>query len=59
MVGIFSELEDQLTNYVPGLSKTSPDRLDAMVWACTELDEKTLPEIKINASDGHIGNHWI
>ena len=59
LVGIFPDLEDQLTNYVPGLAKSSPDRLDAMVWACTELDEKTLPEITINPSDGHVGNNWI
>lgn len=31
----FPELEDQLCNYVPG--GPSPDRLDAMVWAFTEL----------------------
>jgi phage terminase large subunit-like protein len=34
-VGGFPALEDQLTTYVAG--KTSPDRLDALVWACTEL----------------------
>jgi len=57
--GIMPALEDQLTNYVPGLTKQSPDRLDAMVWACTELDEKTLPEISINPQDGHVGNVWL
>ena len=31
----FPELEEQLTSYVPGA--TSPDRLDALVWAVTEL----------------------
>lgn len=34
-VGMFPELEDQMTQWVPG--KASPDRLDAMVWAITEL----------------------
>src|ERR1700733_7869139 len=34
-VGMFSELEDQLTSWVPGTE--SPDRLDAMVWGFTEL----------------------
>lgn len=34
-VGTFSELEDQLCEWVPG--ETSPDRLDALVWALTEL----------------------
>jgi len=35
-VGVFPELEDQLTSYAAG-SPDSPDRLDAMVWAFTEL----------------------
>ena len=34
--GEFPELEDQLTGWVPG-DKDSPDRLDALVWAATEL----------------------
>jgi len=34
-VGAFAELEDQLTSWLPG--DTSPDRLDALVWAFTEL----------------------
>lgn len=34
-VGLFPELEDQMTQWVPG--KPSPDRLDAMVWAVTQL----------------------
>lgn len=34
-VGLHSALEDQMTQWVPG--KASPDRLDAMVWAITEL----------------------
>jgi len=34
-VGFFPELEDQLVEWVPG--DTSPDRLDALVWALTEL----------------------
>ena len=34
-VGTFSDLEDQLCNWTPG--EDSPDRLDALVWALTEL----------------------
>lgn len=34
-VGSFKELEDQQTTWVPG--QKSPDRLDAVVWALTEL----------------------
>jgi phage terminase large subunit-like protein len=33
--GTFPQLEDQLTTWVPG--DDSPDRLDAMVWAATQL----------------------
>ena len=35
-VGVFSQLEDQLCTFAPG-SAGSPDRLDALVWAMTEL----------------------
>lgn len=35
-VGGFPELEDQMCNYTPD-SGTSPDRMDAMVWAAQEL----------------------
>jgi len=35
-VGAFGVLEDQMCDYVPQLSK-SPDRMDALVWALTEL----------------------
>ena len=34
-VGFLAELEDQLCEWVPG--DKSPDRLDALVWAITEL----------------------
>ena len=34
-VGFFAELEDQLCEWVPG--DKSPDRLDALVWALTDL----------------------
>jgi phage terminase large subunit-like protein len=34
-VGIFPDLEDQMCNWIPG--EKSPDRMDALVWALTEL----------------------
>lgn len=34
-VGTFADLEDQMCNWLPG--EKSPDRLDALVWAFTEL----------------------
>lgn len=36
-VGLFAGLEDQLCEWDPLVSKDSPDRLDANVWAFTEL----------------------
>lgn len=38
-IKVFKELEDEMTTYVPGLSKKSPDRLDALVYAITELSQ--------------------
>lgn len=35
-LGFYSLLEDQLCSWVPDVS-ASPDRLDALVWACSEL----------------------
>lgn len=34
-LGVLSQLEDQMCSWVPG--DTSPDRMDALVWALTEL----------------------
>ena len=39
LVGYFPQLEDELCEFEPGLNMPSPDRLDAMVWALTELSE--------------------
>lgn len=46
-VGMFPELEEQLTTWTPDSGK-SPDRLDALVWAITELMlEKPKPEMVV------------
>ena len=37
--GMFAKLEDQATTWNPKTDKNSPDRMDAMVWAMTELAE--------------------
>jgi len=42
-----SELEEQLCSYVPGVSGKSPDRLDALVWALTDLMLLSPPRAKI------------
>ncbi len=39
-VGSFPELEDQMCNYSPISKSTSPDRLDAMVWAISQLSNE-------------------
>ncbi len=36
-VGAFSPLEDQMCSFIAGTSTKSPDRMDAMVWAVTDL----------------------
>ena len=36
-VGSLAQLEDQMCNFDPLTSRKSPDRMDALVWALTEL----------------------
>jgi len=51
-VGIFPELEDSLTNWVQGQGE-SPDRLDATVWAMTELlsdEDSRIPDLSGQAT---------
>ena len=36
-VGVLPQLEDQMCDWDPALSVKSPDRMDALVWALTEL----------------------
>ncbi len=36
-VGYMEELERQMCSFVPGASQKSPDNMDALVWAITEL----------------------
>jgi len=44
-----SVLENQLCSYIPGVSSKSPDRLDAMVWALTDLllESESHPTLKV------------
>lgn len=44
-VGYLSKLEEQMCSYVPAMQNTSPDRMDALVWALTELSSKRSPLI--------------
>ncbi len=36
-VGVFPELEDEMTGFAPLTATKSPDRMDALVWALAEL----------------------
>ena len=39
-VGDFPHLENEMVMWIPGESRYSPNRIDALVWAVTELDLK-------------------
>lgn len=52
-VGAFPELEDQMVEWEPGME--SPDRLDALVWALTELSQggnRWLPQVAAGSGRG-------
>lgn len=36
-VGVFEKLEEEMVGWDPVMAKVSPDRMDALVWACTHL----------------------
>ena len=48
-IGSFPTLEDQMCDWVPGEGK-SPDRVDALVWALTELSKSKYGPQKLNLS---------
>ena len=43
----FHKLDEQLCTYIPGVSKNSPDRLDALVWGLTNLMIRPLGQQKL------------
>lgn len=48
-VGLFVELEDQMAAFTPDIDRSlqgSPDRVDALVWALTELLVRRRPQAK-------------
>jgi len=51
-VGTFDQLEDQLCNWVPEGVDWSPDRLDALVWALTELNIARAPRPAVDKPPG-------
>ena len=54
-VGFFGKLEDQMCGWTPQSGEKSPDRLDALVWAVTELlidPEEMAVRMPLNARRG-------
>lgn len=49
-VGVFAKLEDQMCSWVPG--EASPDRMDALVWAITELMIARRPQREATSYQG-------
>lgn len=55
-VGVYTALEDQLCTWVPG--DESPDRLDALVWAMTELMIGAAPTVSVDLRGLGGGSSW-
>jgi phage terminase large subunit-like protein len=55
-VGCFGDLEDEQCNYVPSKTKKSPDRMDALVWAITELT--TGEDLLVGPGGGSSTSRW-
>lgn len=58
-VGGFPALEDQLCTYSPSFLKASPDRLDALVYAITDLDSRVCMDISIDPNANYVPKVWI
>lgn len=61
-VGTFPELEDQMCEYDPLTAVKSPDRMDAVVWALTDLFSRGTVDVegfdlgtRLTTVDGHLG----
>lgn len=55
-VGTFTDLEDQLCNWIPGEGMDSPDRLDSLVWGFTWLLVRSAAPTIANISGGERSN---
>ena len=55
-VGVFPHLEDQMCSWTPG--EKSPDRMDALVWALTELMLTQAPEPAMDLDFGAGQSTW-
>lgn len=57
-VGAFPKLEDQLTTWDPESGEPSPDRLDALVWAFTDLMIDSTTVADMHLPDLTQANEW-
>ena len=57
-VGVFTELEEQLVTFTGDPSERSPDRLDALVWAVTELMLANTAVLFVGAGGSEGENPW-
>jgi phage terminase large subunit-like protein len=59
-VGTFALLEDELCKWEPNSGARSPNRLDALVWAMTELyPELTLGPVELSAEDAAVQDESV
>lgn len=52
---LLAELEEQMLTWVPSITKKSPDRIDALVWALSELSGKARAVTTLALPKGRIG----
>ena len=57
-VGVFPELEEQMLTYTGDPKQASPDRMDALVWALTELMLDSLPTPMVGPVSVEGENFW-
>lgn len=58
-VGVFPDMEDEQCNWVPNSGMPSPNRLDALVWAITELRAKAGPLVVGKKAKSKFSTHNI
>ena len=58
-VGNFPLLEDQLCTYSSTFMPHSPDRLDALVYGITELDSRSMVNIRVDNDANYVPKNWV
>ena len=57
--GGYSQLEDHLCSYSSTFMPQSPDRLDALVYAITELDSRSTVNIRVDNEANYVPKEWF